>query len=330
MLYEFFNPNTSIQYHTQTMLGHHILRVGELHLQPFNYEFGDHFVTNILSPWNPWLYIVLFSIPFGIKDVQCRSPKSIFFIWGMLYLVPYMIIELLFNVGMATYVSFGIVPMSIYTTLFLYEKIGSILSCLNKKIRAAIFALILGVMGFCMLSISCYKVFSCDIYKYFKNIKKPFLDEPFRYRSSYYYDVGYKTLGYYIRSYGDSSETIVVYDVMFNYSLKQYYLAWKTYPQHPSYQELQKLIEEKIDEIDILVTIPKAKGLFDTFSQFEIKSNIYSQSLNKERQLVLLIYGKKNSSLPKIDMDTQKYNPLYDKHYSFTGKSAKRFLTPKM
>ena len=83
----------------------------------------------------------------------------------------------------------------------------------------------------------------------------------------------------------------------------------------------KKVRIEKIDEIDIVITNLEGQTYFDTFPQFEIKSKIYSPSLNKERRLVLLIYRKKNTLFPKIDMDTQKYNILYDRYYSFTGKS---------
>jgi len=320
ILHNYFNPGTEIWYQTQTMLGHHILRLRDLYFQPKGLGFGEFFLIDLLSPWNIWLYLILFSIPFGIKDVRYSSSKSVFFVWGVLYLVPYIIIELLFDVGMTTYVSFGVVPMSIYTALFLYDKTDSILSYLDEKIKAIIFVLILSLMAFYMLLTSCYLVFSFDIGKYFNDTKKPFLDEPFSYRSSYYFDTGYKSAGYYIRKYVDNSKSIFIYNLDPEAAFDQYYFARKAYNLQHSDEGLRRWLEAKIDKIDIIITNPEFKGLIDAYLQFEIKSNIYSQSLNKERKLVLIVYGKKNISLPKIDMDTQKYNILYDKYYSFTGK----------
>ena len=323
-IHSLFNPGTSIHYYTQTMLGHHILRAGWLSIKPFDTSVGDLILSNGISFWSIWFYFILLSIPFGIKDVWRRSEDSVFFVWGALYAIPFLLIEFICSVRMQTYVSFGLVPMSIYTALLIYEKTYSMLSYFNRKLRVIFFCVILSSIGFYLFFESCYKVFQFDVTRYAMNTKKPFLEEPFKYRNAFYFDVGYKTAGYYVRTYVDNELNIYIYDLDYRVFLENFYLGRTVLYSGESYAEAKKIFEEKANIIDVIVALPESKKYFDTFPQFEIKSKIFSPSLNKERQLVLLIYGKKNSSLPKIDMDTQKYNVLYDNYYSFTGKSSGR------
>lgn len=314
----FFNIDEPIFYYVQTTLGHHLFKLQFVNYLPFAHSLNDFYVVKGLSVWNLWLLLVVYSIPFGIKEIKNRTKISIFYIWGILYFAPFLIIELFFDPVMSTYVSFGMVPISIYAALFFYDKLHESFFGKNTKKKKLAFVSVLAAVFIYLFFASCYKVFQFDLGKYFVTPKNPFLEEPFKYRSAYYYDVGYKTLSYYLREYVADDKEVFVFDENFRSFLEKYYLGKNTVFSKILDQRKLSLFEENVDKIDIIATDPENKEELDKFSEFEIKANIYTKDLNQNKKKTFIIYGRKELSLPRIDMDTEEYNILYDRKYKIT------------
>ena len=100
-------------YHLQTMLGHYLMRYQSLYDLPLK-AAGMENLLDVASGW--FLIMMIFSIPFGIKDVMRFSERSIFFVWGMLYLIPFCLMEIFFSMGKSGYSGFGFPLTSPYPT----------------------------------------------------------------------------------------------------------------------------------------------------------------------------------------------------------------------
>ncbi|MBU0469247.1 MAG: hypothetical protein KKD07_06410 [Candidatus Omnitrophica bacterium] len=316
----FFGHYSNYYYYSQTPIAHHLLRLRFLSVQRFNLSSECFFQADFISFWNIWLYLILISLPFGVHEALRSTKKSIFFLWGVVYLIPFIAIELIFNVGMVTYLSFGLVPLAIYTAMFFYDTTSRVLAGVHKKLRKVVFVLFLVFIIASLFISALYKVFQFDAFAYFRGEENPFLDRQMWYRNAYQYDAGYKTAGYYIRKYAAANRNIYIYDLNFRVFLDKFYLAREGMFSGSSYEEAKGLFEKGIDDIDIVISVPEGREFFDSFDSIEIKSKIYSNTLNREQKLVLLIYGKENIMLPKINMNTDEYNQLYDAKYSFSVK----------
>ncbi|MCK5610737.1 glycosyltransferase family 39 protein [Candidatus Pacearchaeota archaeon] len=271
------------------------------------------------------LVSTLISIPFGIKDVKHFRKRSIFFVWGAIYLVPYYILKLIGDVGMVKYLSFGAVPMLIYVMLLALDRVKNI----SKTIWVSFILII-------FLCVTCIDVFMISFKETINNGRLVFREVSAEERLTgiYHPDAGFKTLGYYVRQYIPEGAVIFSHVPVepeevgnedaygyFSHSLIHYYLGRHIkYAMHyKSYQAMRREFDSRIDEIDIVITSADNKKYFDSAPDFEIKSVISGKTLNGKKRDLLYIYSRDELTIPQIQMDVAEYNQKYDKMYSYNG-----------
>ncbi|MEW6101949.1 MAG: hypothetical protein AB1481_06620 [Candidatus Omnitrophota bacterium] len=268
----------------QTPLAHYLLRAGSLG-RDFFAQARDEF----FKYYGFWPLVTLCIIPFGVKDALKFNKRSIFFLWGIIYIIPYYLIDL-FNVSRpVVYFNFGFTPFLIYFSLLLYDSIVYI----NKKYKENnLLKILYSGLILCIFIFLTLPEFN------FLRIKE---------------DSGVKAMGYYMRNYVKEgffiySASSYLNDPMFCY----YFGRGVSRGNFLSSEELiKKDFENNLNNVEVIITEAKKKDYFDSFSGFEIKARVFKISGKNEQDLMLL-YARRQINLPFKDMNVEEYNKLFD------------------
>lgn len=209
---------------------------------------------------------------------------------GILYLIPFLLIQLFNHSSMKIYFAFGAVPLAIYIILFLTDWLEKIY---HDKVREkAGKVLFWGVISYIFLSLgsSAYKL----------TLYQPG-------------DCGIKAMGFYVRNYVSKDLSIFVPESYLQPLTLWYYFGREV--KYHNYQDeffKRKDFQKDLKNVDIVVTQSWERYSAD-FSDFELKAKVIGNVPNS-RGAQLSLYARKQINLPFINMPLSDYNVFFDKN----------------
>ncbi|MBI4739750.1 glycosyltransferase family 39 protein [Candidatus Woesearchaeota archaeon] len=258
--------------------------------------------------------IILLSLAVGINDLKKNKKESIFFVWGIIFLVPFFFLIPPSATQTYVYLLFGIFGMLAYSSIVLdrfFEKNFN-----SKLVPIAVIAIIFVLTLYTTL-IGVQGV----------NLPSPIKIEPPGKYGIHYQDNGAKAAGFWIRE-NTREEDIIFSDAKrgdpIELPIAQYYFGRTTRAFiDATPPEIREALKTKIDEYSVIVTSPRdEEGTTAQLPENFKKAAVISDA--GEPRLVL--YQRSRNSPPDyIDIDTA--NDHFDEKYgNINSLQSKRFL----
>jgi hypothetical protein len=255
------------------------------------------FVGNIGIFW--FSVLVLASIA-GAYDTFKLKRDSIPFVWGAIYLAPFVFKVKPTLTMEGGYMMNGTVALTIYAGIVLARLKSS--GFFRQKLN--IITPVLGMVFILTLAASICAIFG--ISPKFQKISMVRLE-----RQVFNPNPGYKTGGYYIRKYVPPGVKIInmAMDTMSSfYYLGRDVTAFNERDKTSLVLQFNKLISH----MEVVIISADQRGYFGFPSCFSLKARVL-----KDSRELLLIYAKQGLHLPSMSLDVEKYDPLFDDNFSW-------------